>query len=293
MIHFIYFYFQFQVPPWVEHLCYPDLTEWSPETLSNGAATNLSCQCFSLVITNEKGDRKFGYCRRVLPEGATFCLPLTYCIISSHRAPGFYFKILEELESRHGSPGWLQNTFLGQLYNSNFPKPGQHVEIPCLLQTLLQKKLIRCDLSSNTTDDNKRSACEAVDNELYNRGIQKNIIEAVSELDLNKDDSAKIDDFVKNIQIMSTRNSHRTQDSRDVPDNVRVNVNDLLKLVVDAPPHQDCLSTSVVFKRPYDHRTEETDLTVIFDTLKLEVLLQIFGSLLLERKVILIGKCLR
>ena len=33
------------------------------------------------------------YCRRVLPEGATTCLPLCYCLIGKYRAPGFYYKV--------------------------------------------------------------------------------------------------------------------------------------------------------------------------------------------------------
>lgn len=50
-------------------------------------------QCYSLVITSEAGDRKYGYCRRVQPEGAPICLPLAYCILTTHRASGFYFKV--------------------------------------------------------------------------------------------------------------------------------------------------------------------------------------------------------
>ena len=49
---------------------------------------------YSLVLTNEHGTRSYAYCRRVVPEGAPFCLPLAYCIITSYRVPAFYNKVI-------------------------------------------------------------------------------------------------------------------------------------------------------------------------------------------------------
>lgn len=80
---------QVRPPPLIESLCFPDASTWSQSSCSLQQGE----QYYSLVITNENGDRKFGYCRRVLPEGGNFCLPLVYCIISSHRANGFYYKV--------------------------------------------------------------------------------------------------------------------------------------------------------------------------------------------------------
>lgn len=55
----------------------------------------------------------------------------------------------------------------------------------------------------------------------------------------------------------------------------------------------DCLLGDVVLKRPHDSRLENVDLTILFNTLDLVTLLQTFGSLLHERKVVFISNCLR
>lgn len=46
----------------------------------------------------------------------------------------------------------------------------------------------------------------------------------------------------------------------------------------------------VVLKRPYDSRLEERDLTRLFNSLQVPIFLQVFSSLLLERKVLLLSK---
>lgn len=86
-------------------------------------------QCYSLVITDEHGKRTFGYCRRILPEGSENCLPLAYCILSKHRAPRFYKRILKELESRHGLPDKLRDALLSEFYYRQFPRPGETIKI--------------------------------------------------------------------------------------------------------------------------------------------------------------------
>ncbi|KAK6645425.1 hypothetical protein RUM43_001702 [Polyplax serrata] len=114
-------------PPLIEALCFPDATNWPPAT-----GNESDDQYYSLVVTNENGERKFGYCRRVLPEGGNLCLPLTYCIITPHRANGFFYKVLEELESRHGSIG--MESFIKQLYESYFPGPGEVLKLKRILE---------------------------------------------------------------------------------------------------------------------------------------------------------------
>ncbi|XP_047097212.1 uncharacterized protein LOC124711272 [Schistocerca piceifrons] len=111
---------QVEVPPMLEHLCFPDALEWPPAPASQNED-----QMYSLVITAEDGSRTFGYCRRVMPEGAPICLPLAYCLLSTHRARGFFSKVLQELESRHGQSEWLQTAFIKELFTCEFPLPGQ------------------------------------------------------------------------------------------------------------------------------------------------------------------------
>jgi hypothetical protein len=38
-------------------------------------------------------------------------------------------QILAELESRHGQPEWLQTAFIKELYNCQFPGPGQGLKL--------------------------------------------------------------------------------------------------------------------------------------------------------------------
>lgn len=51
--------------------------------------------------------------------------------------------------------------------------------------------------------------------------------------------------------------------------------------------------TEVLIKRPYDVRLENNELAVLFECLNVETMINVFGSLLIERKVILVGESLR
>lgn len=94
---------QADVPPHIEHLCFPDARDWPPPhaaTPSHPGPGINDEQSYSLVITSETGVRRFGYCRRVQPEGSSVCLPLAYCIISPFRASGFYYKVFKQTVSK-------------------------------------------------------------------------------------------------------------------------------------------------------------------------------------------------
>lgn len=56
-----------------------------------------------------------------------------------------------------------------------------------------------------------------------------------------------------------------------------------------APYH----TKAVTIKRRVDHRLDETDLLTLLSALDLTVVIKVFGSLLLERKVVLISRALR
>lgn len=113
---------QVEIPVKIEQLCFPDGID-GPMDRSDKA------QCYSLVITDDKGKRTFGYCRRIIPEGSENCLPLAYCILSKHRAPRFYKRILKELESRHGLPDKMRDALLSEFYYRPFPRPGESIKI--------------------------------------------------------------------------------------------------------------------------------------------------------------------
>lgn len=86
-ICFLIPYSQAEVPSFIENCVFPDASEWPPPPTDEGQA------CYTVILTSEAGGRKYGYCKRVLPEGATVCLPLAYCIISSVKANSFYHKV--------------------------------------------------------------------------------------------------------------------------------------------------------------------------------------------------------
>ena len=53
----------------------------------------MAAEPYTIVLTDANGERMYGYCRRIVPEGAQTCIPITYCLISRHRAAGFYAKV--------------------------------------------------------------------------------------------------------------------------------------------------------------------------------------------------------
>lgn len=196
-------------PSHIESLCFPDAGEWPPPmSPTRGEALPGEEQCYSLVITSDTGERKFGYCRRVQPEGAPICLPLAYCILTPYRASGFFFKVLAELESRHGEPEILQAEFIQQLYECILPSPGQGLRV-------------------NGCGDQISVGCTGSSSSSSSSGT--------------------------NSSGSGTRGP-------------------------------------VVLRRPYDTRLEERDLTRLFNSLQIPIFLQVFSSLLLERKVLLLSK---
>ncbi|KAL3270316.1 hypothetical protein HHI36_009367 [Cryptolaemus montrouzieri] len=111
-----------KTPHKIEDLCFPDAA-------CGPLDKTLNAQCYSLVITDDKGERTFGYCRRVVPEGSNKCLPIAYCILSKHKSPRFYRKILIELESRHGISEFHRDNLLRAFYFNTFPEPGETITI--------------------------------------------------------------------------------------------------------------------------------------------------------------------
>lgn len=92
--------------------------------------TDQSNQNFSLVFTDLDGNRLYGFCRRVLPEGSQVFLPLVYCMVTTHLAPDFYFKILQEVEVRHGHSDTYTNSMLKSLHPMNIPHAGDTLSCP-------------------------------------------------------------------------------------------------------------------------------------------------------------------
>jgi hypothetical protein len=76
-------------PENIAMFCFPDVCNWK------GNKEDIKCDVassYSIVFTNEKGERSFGYCKRIQP-GNEDSVPLAYCILSKIRAHGFYDKV--------------------------------------------------------------------------------------------------------------------------------------------------------------------------------------------------------
>uniref|UniRef100_A0A8D8YHJ7 Suppression of tumorigenicity 5 protein n=2 Tax=Cacopsylla melanoneura TaxID=428564 RepID=A0A8D8YHJ7_9HEMI len=115
---------QAEITDHIEDFVFPDASEWPPPPMEEGQTS-----CYTVIITNEMGVRKYAYCRRVLPEGALVCLPLAYCIISSVKANSFYHRLLEEIEVHHGVSESAQMSLIRDLYSQPYPSPGQSVKV--------------------------------------------------------------------------------------------------------------------------------------------------------------------
>jgi hypothetical protein len=89
----------------VIQFCFPDISDFPKETMERyGRAMeerlavdsslillggrladgllSLNSETFSFVLTESAGDRRFGYCLRVLPRGAGLRLPICFCVLS-------------------------------------------------------------------------------------------------------------------------------------------------------------------------------------------------------------------
>ncbi|XP_034827744.1 uncharacterized protein [Maniola hyperantus] len=255
---------QVQVPPHIENLIFP-------ETISSGSvgewATEKTAQCYSLVLTDEKGERAYGYCRRVLPEGATTCLPLCYCLIGKYRAPGFYYKILQEIESHHGNSEVEINQILHQLFETDFPSPGEQISI-IYSNNNLSRQPNRNSVSLGDIHKCKTMPDPRRNESTMNVSVTKESLKESSE-GVEKTES----------EIFLETESHALPDYYDLENNNRPK---RVLLSLEGPRTR-------IIRRPLDPRADEDNMSVLLDSFGAGLVIKVFGSLLLERKVIIMG----
>ncbi|XP_068622163.1 uncharacterized protein [Battus philenor] len=243
---------QVNAPAHIENLVFP-------ETLcgTQCAADARSVQQYSLVLTDERGERSYGYCRRVLPEGATTCLPLCYCLIGRYRAPGFYYKVLQEIESHHGNSEVETNLLLQQLFESDFPSPGEEIT-----------------LTYPPIDDNSARA---------NR----------KSVNLGEVFAKTGDQTVEPGEVRRPRDNSRGLMKVDsLPDNVK-DMPHLYDLHNNNTPKRVLLDLegprTKIIKRPIEPRVDEDNFSILLDSFGAGLVIKVFSSLLLERKVVIMG----
>ena len=228
-------------PPMIEQFIYP--TDKTPSDFMTKENQN-----FSLILTNEYGRHLYGYCRQVVPEGFEICLPLTYCIISSIKATGFYFNVLKEIEMRHGQPESQFNYLLKQLMNEPIPKSGK----------FLHTKLMESPLAKKFPEIAKKP-----DRDM----IQK------SQTRLNKRLSLESPDWLR---------LENSPESSKAPFDLGL----INRSLLDKSKNID----EILLRRPNDLRLESSELSVLYESTTSELLVIIFGTLLIERKVILVAR---
>lgn len=230
-------------------------------------------QNFCLVLTDESGSHLYGYCRQVLPEDSEICLPLTYCLISPVKASGFYFNVLKEIEARHGQSETQFGYLLKNLQSLPLPKSGKilHLKLlesprPKTLELNQLKKPNKEIILKSNAKFCKRLSLESPPPWLTESAtIQMN--SALKELESStKPDLAPFDLGLINRSLFE-RFGNNGNTSKDYPK-----------------------TDEILIRRPNDLRLENAELSVLYECTTNELLTILFGTLLIERKVILLSR---
>lgn len=246
------------VPENIEQLVFPS---------RNMLCHNRSNQDYSLVLTDENGYHVYGYCRRVVPESCEICFPLAYCVISELKAPGFYFKILKEIESRHGQSDIQTDWLLQNLQNRTIPEAGKflHLKLP----TSPRPKNI---LISNHKVLSKQLSLEANPKWLTESAAQA----AFSNSELSSSMSSTSSGQTKRKSLLQEFED-RKQEKNGAP----------FDLNLISRSSLGSRNEEIFITRPNDLRLESTEISDLYRALGPDLLIVVFSSLLLERKVVL------
>ncbi|XP_067913110.1 DENN domain-containing protein 2C-like isoform X2 [Heterodontus francisci] len=110
----------------IPQFCFPDISEWV-------AVSQLISETFSFVLTGEDGSRRFGYCRKLLPNGKGKRLPEVYCMVSRLGCFNLFSKILDEVEKRREISPALVCPFMRSVMEAPFPAPGRVITVKSFL----------------------------------------------------------------------------------------------------------------------------------------------------------------
>ncbi|XP_055378331.1 uncharacterized protein LOC129610039 [Condylostylus longicornis] len=244
-----------QIPDNIEQLIFPS------EKLIQ---TDKSNQEYCLILTDDNGYKIYGYCRRILPENCDTCLPLCYCIISETKALGFYQKLLKEIESRHGQTDIQMNFLLKSLQKVKLPTAGKylHVKLPLSIRP-------KTVFSSHHKISPKRLSLEA--NPKWLTESAKNL--------------SKFAECNDSKSLRKANNGQKSLLEEYEEKKAHNNFDFVLfnrSLIMRDPKFDE-----ILIRRPNDLRLENTELSDLFINLGPELLVIVFSTLLLERKVIL------
>eukprot|EP01104_Vermistella_antarctica_P000352 TRINITY_DN1043_c1_g1_i1.p1 TRINITY_DN1043_c1_g1~~TRINITY_DN1043_c1_g1_i1.p1 ORF type:complete len:956 (+),score=166.81 TRINITY_DN1043_c1_g1_i1:479-3346(+) len=99
--------------------CFPDLDSFP--------STHVESEPFSFVLTDSEGGRRFGYCKRSLPQGTMPRFPICCCVVTFNPCFPLFIKLLAEVERRYyyGASDRVITDFLAVVLANPFPSPGQ------------------------------------------------------------------------------------------------------------------------------------------------------------------------
>lgn len=256
------------VPPNIEHLVFPS---------SNLIAQTRKNQDYSIILTDNDGNHVYGYCRRVLPESCEICLPLAYCLISEIKAPGFYFKILKEIETRHGQAEFQTNFLLQSLQTRSIPAAGKWLHIKLPLSP--RPKTIS---SAHHKVMPKRLSLEVNPKWLTESAAQA----AFSNCETTSGDAAAT--ITKKDRSSPKSLVQEFEEKKQLNNGAAPFDLSLINRSLLNGGHGKC--DEIFIRRPNDLRLESTELSDLYQALGPDLLIVVFSTLLLERKVILYTK---
>lgn len=244
-----------KAPENIEQLVFPNASLCKPQSFQN--------QEYCLLLTDDNGIRIYGYCRRIIPESSEICLPLSYCLLTKVNAPGFYFKLLKEIESRHGQTELQRTSLLKNVQMMPIPSAGKflHLKIPNINRP---KSISINPVTNNTTSNTRRLSLEANPKWLTESASQQ-MQHSLKKLEITADKDNKISNIENGISKTAFN----------------------LSLINRSLLKDNNTQDEILIKRPNDLRLESTELNDLFQSTGIELLLNIFGTILLERKVIL------
>jgi uncharacterized protein YeaO (DUF488 family) len=230
-------------------------------------------------------------------------------------------KILQEIESHHGSSDVIVKSILNQLYTQSFPKAGCGITFKNwktndvspsadLRKNSLHRSSLNLGDFSNFTaksEENLDHSTKSLESGFKHSKNQRRKSTDLSNKFPNVQNGATM---IKSLEKIYSGDKNDKQNKKNLSNpkdcvnqglyskNSMLNrsfIMNVNKISTNVFHHDEMTSRSdvVMLKRSVEPRIEEDNLYILFDTICVDILLKIFGSLLLERKVIIVGDKLR
>ncbi|KAL6045117.1 Suppression of tumorigenicity 5 [Balamuthia mandrillaris] len=114
--------------PFIENItkfCFPDISSYPKAKIKK------TLENFSFVLTESDGEKRWGYCRRVLEPGDGIRFPQCFCVLSFFPCFAIFSEILDEMQKRGSNMVNLDSCsiFLNAIYQQPVPAPGGTIHV--------------------------------------------------------------------------------------------------------------------------------------------------------------------